>query len=182
VSGPHLDFPFDPQRAAASLVRADHPALHAPTEPVTRFDADLVTLLERMRTICAAADGVGLAANQLGLSAAVAIVWLPPESDGAARPAPIELVNPRLLSAEGEVHYEMEGCLSLPCLHGRHVLRPERISLEADDRHGHRRHIEAAGFMAEILSHEIDHLNGLLYPERAARLVWTPGFRIRGVR
>ena len=182
MSGPHLDVPFDPQRPAASLVRADHPALHRPAEPVTRFDADLATLLERMRTICAAADGVGLAANQLGLSAAVAIAWLPPESDGAARPAPIELVNPRLLSAEGEVRYEMEGCLSLPCLHGRHVLRPERVTLEADDRYGRRWRLEAEGFIAEILSHELDHLDGLLYPERAARLVWTPGFRIRGVR
>lgn len=182
MSGPHLDFPFDPQRPAAALVRPDHPALHAPTEPVTRFDDALVTLLERMRIICAAADGVGLAANQIGLSAAVAIAWLPPDSDGAARPAPIELVNPRLLSAEGEVHYEMEGCLSLPCLHGRNVLRPERISLEADDRHGRRRRIEAEGFMAEILSHELDHLDGRLYPDRAARIVWTPGFRIRGAR
>ena len=182
MSGNSFAFPFDPARPAASLVRADHPSLHAPAVPVEHFDAALVTLLEQMRTICAAADGVGLAANQLGLPVAVAIAWLPPETDGAARPLPIELVNPRLIATEGDVLYEMEGCLSLPCLHGRNVSRPDRLILEADDRNGRRRRIEAAGFIAEILSHELDHLDGRLYPERAERIVWTPGFRIRGVR
>lgn len=180
MSGPHLDFPFDPQRPAASLVRPDHPALHAPTASVATFDAALARCLDRLIAVCDAADGVGIAATQVGLGAAIAIVWPPAPERGAARPAPIELVNPRLIEADGERIYEIEGCLSLPCLHGVEVRRPERVRVEATDRAGRRFVLEAAGFVAEIVSHEIDHLEGLLYPERATRLVWSPAFRVPG--
>lgn len=177
-----LHFPFDPTNPAASLVRPDHPALHAPTEPVDPRDPDLRRSVERLIAVCLAADGVGIAANQVGLSVAVAVIAPPSSEEGSPRPAPIVLLNPEVVVEAGERVWAVEGCLSLPCLHGAEVRRPESIEVRADDLHGARRRLRAEGFMAEIVSHETDHLMGRLYPERAERLVYTPNFRIRGAR
>ena len=177
-------FPYRADRAVDSLVVSDHPALHRPALEVgARDDPRLDRLIDRMIAICAAAPGVGLAAPQVGVGLRVAIVW-PPGADDlrdptapVVRPDPIELVDPVLVEVGEEVVWDAEACLSLPCVRGLHVRRPERVVVRAADRHGRMHEFAASGFIAEIFSHELDHLDGHLYPERAGELVYDPDFR-----
>lgn len=177
-------FPYRADRAVGSLVVPDHPALHRPAEEVAAgADPGLGRLIDRMIAICAAAPGVGIAAPQVGIGLRVAVVW-PPSADDerdpdapAVRPDPIELVDPVLVAAEEEVVWESEACLSLPCVRGLRVHRPARVVVRAADRHGRTRTFEATGFVAAIFSHELDHLEGHLYPERAEELAYDPDFR-----
>jgi peptide deformylase len=169
-------FPFRADRPEASLVHADHPALHRVGDRAGGPDPRLDRLIDRMLRVCEAAPGVGIAAPQVGVALRVAIVWPPSADDGrdedapAVRPAPIELVDPEVVEAEGEVVWAAEACLSLPLLRGREVHRPRRIVVRAADRRGRVRTLEVTGFVAEIFSHEIDHLDGILYPARAEAL------------
>ena len=180
-------FPFRADRAVDSLVVSDHPALHAPAAEVGELgevaDARLGRLIDRMIAVCAAAPGVGIAAPQVGVGLRVAVVWPPGADDGrdpdapVSRPAPIELVDPVIVEEGEEVAWEAEACLSLPCIRGLRVHRPDRIVVRGADRSGRVRTFEATGFVAEIFSHELDHLDGHLYPERAEELVYDADFR-----
>jgi len=177
-------FPFRADRAVDSLVVSDHPALHAPAAAVGEGgDPRLARLIDRMIAVCAAAPGVGIAAPQVGVGLRVAVVWPPSADDGrdpdapATRPDPIELVDPVILEEGEEVVWEAEACLSLPCVRGLRVHRPDRIVVRGADRYGRVRTLEATGFIAEIFSHELDHLEGHLYPERAEELVYDADFR-----
>lgn len=180
-------FPFRADRAVDSLVVSDHAALHAPAADVgdagEQGDPRLGRLIDRMIAVCAAAPGVGIAAPQVGVALRVAVVWPPGAEDGrdpdapAARPAPIELVDPVIVEVGEEVVWAAEACLSLPCVRGLRVHRPDRIVVQAADRHGRVRTFGATGFIAEIFSHELDHLDGHLYPERAEELVYDADFR-----
>jgi peptide deformylase len=177
-------FPYRADRAVDSLVVSDHPALHAPAAEVGECDDPrLGRLIDRMIAVCAAAPGVGIAAPQVGVGLRVAVVWPPAADDGrdpdapATRPSPIELVDPVIVGQGEEVVWDAEACLSLPCVRGLRVHRPDRIVVRGADRHGRVRTFEASGFIAEIFSHELDHLDGHLYPERAEELVYDPDFR-----
>ncbi len=176
-------FPYRADRPEWSLVPADHPALHRATDPVGGPDPRLDRLLDRLLRVCEAAPGVGIAAPQVGVALRVAIVWPPAADDGrdeeapVERPAPIELVDPEIVETEGEVVWAAEACLSLPVLRGLEVHRPRRIVVRAADRRGRVRTLEATGFVAEIFAHEIDHLDGILYPERAESLEYDPEHR-----
>ncbi len=169
-------FTYRADRPTLSLVPADHPALHRVGDPGGGPDPRLGRLLDRLIRICDVAPGVGIAAPQVGLPLRVAVVWPPAASDGrdpdapTERPAPIELVDPVVVETEGEVVWAAEACLSLPLLRGMEVHRPRRIVVRAADRRGRVRTLEATGFIAEIFSHEIDHLDGILYPARAETL------------
>jgi peptide deformylase len=180
-------FPFRADRAVESLVASDHSVLHAPAVEVGEGgDPRLGRLIDRLIAVCAAAPGVGIAAPQVGVGLRVAVVWPPSAEDGrdpdapAVRPHPIELVDPVIVATGEEVVWEAEACLSLPCVRGLGVRRPDRIVVRAADRHGRVRTFEATGFIAEIFSHELDHLDGRLYPERAEKLVYDPDFRPHG--
>ena len=146
-------------------------------------DPRLARLIDRMIAVCASAPGVGIAAPQVGVALRVAVVWPPGADDGRdpdaplTRPSPIELVDPVVVEEGEEVVWDGEACLSLPCVRGLRVHRPDRIVVRGADRHGHVRTLEATGFIAEIFSHELDHLDGHLYPERAEQLVYDPDFR-----
>ncbi len=107
-----------------------------------------------------AAEGVGLAANQVGITQRVAVVGV--EDDRFA------MVNPVIVSAEGRARGE-EGCLSIPDLHAE-VTRPERIVLEALDREGKPYRRELDGYVARAVQHEIDHLDGILFLDHLSLL------------
>jgi peptide deformylase len=166
-------FAFRADRPEWSLVPADHPALHRACDPAGGPDPRLDRLLDRMLRVCEAAPGVGIAAPQVGVPLRAAIVWPPAADDGrdedapVERPTPIELVDPEIVETEGEIVWAAEACLSLPLVRGLEVHRPRRIVVRAADRRGRVRTLEATGFVAEILSHELDHLDGILYPARA---------------
>lgn len=124
---------------------------------VDKFDARLHELLTDMAETMAAGNGVGLAAPQVGVLKRCCVV-------DAGESGVIELVNPEILSREGEVTV-IEGCLSVPDRAGR-VVRPEKVRVRAQDRNGETFEMEGTGMLAVCLCHEIDHLDGILYVDK----------------
>ncbi len=123
--------------------------------------ADFAALLGDMIETCHAAPGIGLAAPQIGINLRVAIIDL---SVGADPNGILVLVNPEVIESSGEQKAE-EGCLSIPDLSER-VVRPRRVLVRAADESGVVREIEGTDLLARALSHEIDHLNRLLFVHR----------------
>ena len=119
---------------------------------VDKFDKRLAVLLDDMADTMYEADGVGLAAPQVGILKCCVVIDV---GEGL-----IELVNPEILWAEGEV-VDAEGCLSVP---GRRctVARPEKVRVHAQDRKGRHIEVEGEGLLARALCHELDHLDGIL--------------------
>ena len=122
---------------------------------------DFPGLLADMIETCHAAPGIGLAAPQIGINLRLAIVDL---SVGADPASILVLVNPEVIESSGE-QKEEEGCLSIPDVSER-VIRPQRVRVRAADASGVVREIEGTNLLARALSHEIDHLNGLVFPHR----------------
>jgi len=134
----------------------DTPVLRQIARPVTAFDAKLGTLLDDMAETMYAAGGVGLAAPQIGIRRRVVVIDVSEERDSI-----LELVNPVMMATDGEqVCYE--GCLSIPGKRGK-THRPNRVIVQAMDRHGDMFELTAEGFLALALCHELDHLDGKLY-------------------
>jgi peptide deformylase len=132
--------------------------LRKPAEPVTEIDAPLQTLIDDMVDTMYAAPGVGLAANQVGVSKRLMIIDL----SVGKRPEELHVfINPEMIEAEGEITEE-EGCLSIPDF-VEVVTRPERVKLRYQDRNGVEREMWGDGLMARAMCHEIDHLNGTLF-------------------
>ena len=131
------------------------PALHKTCKPVTAFDAKLHKLLDDMQETLEEANGVGLAAPQVGILRRVVIV---DTGDGI-----LELVNPTLLETDGEQE-GAEGCLSVPGKYGL-VKRPYYAKVKAQDRYGDWYEAEGEELIARCFCHELDHLDGILYTE-----------------
>jgi peptide deformylase len=160
--------------ALRNILQEGDPTLTKTSREVTAFDERLHTLLDDMRETLFAANGVGLAAPQVGVLRRVALVLdlgrESEEEEGEERePFVIELINPLILTEEG-AQEEYEGCLSIPGLVGK-VTRPQRVKVRAQDRHGAWIEVEGEGFMARALCHELDHLDGKLYTRLAGELI-----------
>lgn len=140
------------------------PVLRRPAEPVPEVDDEVRALMDDMLETMYAADGVGLAAPQIGLSHRVIVLDVR-ESDSG----PIALVNPRVVEQGRELAREEEGCLSLPGL-SEVVERSAQVTVEGLDRDGELRRIEATGLLARVLQHEIDHVDGVLFIDRVSPL------------
>lgn len=123
---------------------------------VDKFDKRLRTLLEDMADTMYAADGVGLAAPQVGILKRVVVIDV---GDGL-----IELINPVIVSQEGSV-IAPEGCLSVPGRRGT-VERPEKVVVQAQNRDGKEIRLQAEGLLAVAMCHEIDHLDGIVYVDK----------------
>jgi len=123
---------------------------------VDTFDKRLWTLLDDMADTMYEADGVGLAAPQVGILKRAVVVDV---GDGL-----LEMVNPELLEAEGE-DIGVEGCLSVPGRRGT-VKRPLKVRVHAQDRKGRHIEVEAEEFMARAICHELDHLDGVVYVDK----------------
>ena len=131
------------------------PALHKVCRPVEKFDRRLHKLLDDMRQTLAEANGVGLAAPQVGILRRVVIVDTGEEI--------LELVNPELLETDGE-QVGAEGCLSVPGKYGL-VKRPYYAKVRAQDRSGDWFEAEGEELIARCFCHELDHLDGIVYTE-----------------
>ena len=131
------------------------PALHKVCKPVTAFDAKLHKLLDDMGETMQDANGVGLAAPQVGILRRVVTVDLGDEI--------LELVNPTLLETDGE-QVGAEGCLSVPGKYGL-VKRPYFAKVKAQDRYGEWFEVEGEELIARCFCHELDHLDGIVYTE-----------------
>jgi peptide deformylase len=132
--------------------------LETPAKRVENFDADFEALVQDMFESMYAANGVGLAAPQIGRSLRLAVVDV---TVGKNPEAKMVLANPEIIQIEGEQREE-EGCLSVPGFRG-YVLRPQYVTMRAQDAAGKEFETRGEGLLARALCHETDHLNGILF-------------------
>jgi len=133
-------------------------ALRKTCKPMQKFDLRLWLLLRDMADTMYKAEGVGLAAPQVGILRRVVVIDVG-DDNGL-----IELVNPEIIAVEGE-QAGSEGCLSLPGRRG-YVVRPNKVTVRARDRKGKTFEITGEGLLARAFCHEIDHLDGVLYIDK----------------
>ncbi len=152
--------------AVRTILHYPDKRLRNPAQNVTRFDADLKSLVDDMAETMYAAPGVGLAAPQIGVGLRVFVIDVAVSDD-----APSELrtfVNPEIIEKVGEVCFE-EGCLSFPGVHEQ-VDRAERVRVRAQDVTGQTFELEADGLLAIAIQHENDHLEGKLLVDHLSLL------------
>jgi len=147
------------------VVKYGAPVLEKSAAVITKFDAELEELAEDMFASMYAAQGVGLAAPQIGKSIRLAVVDV---TGGKNAEAKIVLVNPEVIHGEGEKREE-EGCLSIPGFRG-YVVRPQFVTVRAQDTKGETFEIRGEDLLARAFCHEIDHLNGILFLQHLSML------------
>ncbi|MDJ0330778.1 peptide deformylase [Planococcus sp. S3-L1] len=130
---------------------------------VTTFDKNLAILLDDMHDTMVESDGVGIAAPQVGIAVRAAIV------DFREGQEPIEMINPELVLFEG-AETDIEGCLSFPGIFGE-VERYDHIKIKAQERDGSWYELEAEGYEARAIQHEMDHLDGILFTSKITKYV-----------
>ena len=140
--------------------------LQQPTQPVENIDEDIQKLVADMVETMYEAPGVGLAAIQVGSDKQVLVYDEKPAENDRRYGV---IINPKIVETEGQIISENEGCLSVPDFRSD-VKRAARIVVEGVDRDGKPLRLEADGFMAIVLQHEIDHLNGTLFIDRISAL------------
>jgi peptide deformylase len=148
------------------ILTAPDPRLKAVSEPVAKVDAEIRALIDDMIETMYGADGIGLAAIQVGVPKRVLVMDID-QKDGKKNP--IAYVNPKILWASEEMATFEEGCLSVPEIWDE-VERPAKIRAEYLDRDGKRHEIEAEGLLATCLQHEMDHLEGVLFLDHLSKL------------
>ena len=175
-----------------TIVTLPDPVLRRKARPVSGFDRNLQALIDDMIQTMREAPGVGLAAPQVGVSERLIVVEYadPPEDESEANPLPAPepdtravepkpikpklyvMVNPEIVKSSEETVVGVEGCLSIPGLVGE-VERFSKIQIRGLNRRGQPMKVKAEGWLARIFQHEIDHINGVVFPDRATR-VWKP--------
>ncbi|HXT23976.1 MAG TPA: peptide deformylase [Candidatus Eisenbacteria bacterium] len=154
-----------PPRKIYPIVKYGDPILEKPAKTIMQFDAELEELAEDMFASMYTAQGVGLAAPQIGKSIRLAVV----DVTGGKNPeAKIVLVNPEIIHGEGEKREE-EGCLSIPGFRG-YVVRPQFVTIKAQNIKGDQFEIRGEDLLARAFCHEIDHLNGILFLQHLSML------------
>lgn len=166
---------------ALKIVHYGDPILKKKGQPIAEFDKKLAKLADDMVAMMHEAEGIGLAAQQIGLALQVCVIDLrPTESDfaykldGSSPPLdlimPMALVNPVVeVVPEPTDKYE-EGCLSFPEIRGE-VVRPDTIRVRFQDVHGQKHEMICDGLLSRCIQHEVDHLNGVLFIERMSKAV-----------
>lgn len=162
--------------ALRKIVTLPDPVLKRKAHPVNKFDRNLQSLLDDMVETMREAPGVGLAAPQIGLSERIIVIeYYEREQDEEVEEAPKKVwavINPEIVRASEETLMGVEGCLSIPGLIGE-VERHAEVQVKGLNRHGKPMKVKAKGWLARIFQHEVDHLNGILFTERATR-IWKP--------
>ena len=155
------------------IVTLPDPVLRRNARTVTRFEAELQTLVDDMIETMRVAPGVGLAAPQVGVSNRLIVVEYPEDDEQEDSPKKLYVVvNPEIKEISEETEMGIEGCLSIPRLHGE-VERALAVTVKGQTRHGQPFKIKAKDWLARIFQHEIDHLNGVVFTDRATK-VWRP--------
>ena len=135
-------------------------------KPVENIDGTIQDMIEDMSSTMYEAPGVGLAAIQVGFDQSIIVYDISPRDEKRSLHV---LINPKIISSEGTTISENEGCLSVPDLRAD-VKRSASILIEGFDRKEKALRIEAHGYLAVVLQHEIDHLNGILFIDRISSL------------
>lgn len=146
--------------AIRNILKDTEPLLRKKSRTVEQIDERVITLLDDMKETLATANGVGLAAPQVGILKRIIIVDTGDEI--------LELINPVITKQSGHQD-SFEGCLSVPGVRG-HVDRPKKVTVQGYDREGNLMEYKAQDFVATILCHECDHLDGILFTDKATRL------------
>lgn len=131
--------------------------------PIDEITPRILTLLDDMAETMHKANGVGLAGPQVGVLRRIVVVQTEP--DGPL----YEMINPKIIEFSGS-QLDYEGCLSIPGKVGV-VDRPDKVTVEATDRNGVQYRVTAEGFLARAFCHELDHLDGILYSDKAKRMM-----------
>lgn len=147
--------------AKLKIRKAGDEVLRKVSRPVEEITPRILTLLDDMTETMRAADGCGLAAPQVGVLRRIAVVEV---EEGNV----IELINPRIIATAGEQRGS-EGCLSIPGRCGI-TIRPKHVTVRATDRNGKTFEVSGSDLLARALCHEIDHLDGRLFPDVAIRM------------
>ena len=147
--------------ALRNIIKEGDETLRKQSREVTIYDRRLCNMLDDMADTLHKADGVGLAAPQVGVLKRVVVI-----SDGGEI---IELINPEIIRRSGE-QQEVEGCLSIPDVYGI-TRRPMNVKVRARNRHGHVKTYSGSGLIARAFCHEIDHLNGILFTDHVVRIL-----------
>ncbi|MBR6872134.1 MAG: peptide deformylase [Ruminococcus sp.] len=150
--------------AIRNILNKKDETLHKVCKPVIKFDARLHTLLDDMAETLAKANGVGLAAPQVGILRRLVII---DTYDGTGVH---ELVNPEILWKSDETQRVQEGCLSCPGEWG-YTVRPKKVRFRAQDRNGTWYEQEAEDLFAQAVCHELDHLDGVLFLEKVVEFI-----------
>ena len=148
------------------IVTVPEPVLRRKAHKVTDFGADLQELIDDMVETMRAAPGVGLAAPQVNVSQRVIVVEFGDEEDEEVPAKLYTIVNPEIVRPSQETEKGTEGCLSIPGFLGE-VERITSLTVKGQNRHGQPVRIKAKGWLARIFQHEIDHLDGVLFTDRA---------------
>ena len=148
--------------AIYSIVKVGDPVLREQAKEVKSITPNVIKLLENMADTLYEAKGVGLAAPQIGISKRVVVI---DTGEGL-----IELINPQIIKYSEETESCVEGCLSIPGIQGE-VERYLKVAVRALNREGEEFEIEGEGLLARAFQHEIDHLHGVLYVDRASRII-----------
>jgi len=154
------------------IVTIPEPVLRKKARKVTDFGPELQSLIDDMVETMREAPGVGLAAPQVASPLRVIVVEFGDEENEEAPPKLYTMVNPEIVRVSEETVVGTEGCLSIPGFIGD-VERLEQITVKGQNRHGQPMRVKAGGWLARIFQHEIDHLNGVLFTDRALR-IWRP--------
>ena len=159
--------------AIREIVTHPAPVLRKKARKITDFGPELQSLIDDMVETMREAPGVGLAATQVGVSLQLIVVEYSETTDEQENKEPPKLytiVNPEIIRVSSEQELGTEGCLSVPGFVGD-VERPLAITLKGQNRRGKPLRLKADGWLARIFQHELDHLNGVLFIDRAEK-VW----------
>jgi peptide deformylase len=157
--------------ALREIITLPHPTLRRKAHKVTDFGPDLQTLVDDMVETMRQAPGVGLAAPQINVSVRLIVVEFGSEEDEEAPKKLYTVINPEITRPSPETVLGTEGCLSVPGIVGE-VERNESLTVKGFSRRGQPITIKAKGWLARIFQHEIDHLDGVVFVDRATR-VWS---------
>lgn len=155
--------------AVREVVTLPEPVLRRKARKVTKFDDELQVLIDDMIETMRAAPGVGLAAPQVEIPFRVVVVEFGDEDDEQAPTKLYTIVNPEIKRFSSETVIGTEGCLSVPGIAGE-VERSESVTVRGLNRKGQPMTVKASGWLARIFQHEIDHLDGILFVDRADRI------------
>jgi peptide deformylase len=158
--------------AIREIIFTPDPVLRRKARKVTTIDQDLQVLIDDMIETMRAAPGVGLAAPQVNVSERLIVIEYAPEDEDGNQKSPKKLfvlINPEIIEASEEKVNGAEACLSIPRMMGE-VDRHQQITVKAVNRHGKAVKIKVRGWLARIFQHEIDHLEGVLFTDRASKI------------
>lgn len=150
--------------ALRNIIKDGDPVLLKRCKPVEKFDERLGQLLDDMAETMYCAEGLGLAAPQVGIIRRAVVIDISGDESGL-----VELINPEIIFKSEETQYGLEGCLSFPDLYG-YVTRPKTVKFRAQDRCGEYFEMEVSDVFARAVCHECDHLEGRVLPDNIEEL------------